>query len=82
MKLTKSELNNKLTIAIDDEIAEIYRMGKKNGWNMPDFVRRAIRTCMKENLETLENPAWKSKVDKDDEGEVLDDWYCAQEALT
>ncbi len=43
----------KITLSIDQDVHDLYRIGKNNGWNTPEIVRQAINAALKERADTL-----------------------------
>jgi hypothetical protein len=56
-KLLSKQSRCKVTLYIDADVAEIYRLGKLNGWNTPEIVREGATRAILANAEKLKEKA-------------------------
>lgn len=46
-----------LNVKVDEEIDELYRTGRQNGWDVSEIARRAITEVFERVAEQLKRPA-------------------------
>lgn len=56
-KMKKSSLTSKITIYFPKEVEHVYRVGKQNGWDVSEIVRRAAIAALLSNADALNTPA-------------------------
>jgi uncharacterized protein (UPF0335 family) len=52
-KLKRYESQKKVTSYLTDDVAELYRVGKDNGWDTPQIVKEAISNALRDREELL-----------------------------
>lgn len=52
-KLKATDPKDKITIYFDKEVADLYRTGKYNGWDVSEIVRRASTEALKKFADKL-----------------------------
>ncbi len=56
-KLKRSTEKAKITLYMDKEVEELYRVGKQNGWDVCEIVRQAATRALRDQAETLRSQA-------------------------
>lgn len=59
-KLKRADWKQKVTIYVDKEVAALYRIGKQNGWDVCEIIRRASIDALISRSEILNQPADQS----------------------
>ncbi len=52
-KIKNTQEKTKITLCLSKEAIELYRNGKKNGWDTPDLSIQAIEKILLENKDKL-----------------------------
>jgi hypothetical protein len=52
-KLRRATEREKITLYFDKDVGELYRIGKQNGWDVCEMVRRAASEILRQNTDTL-----------------------------
>lgn len=63
-KLKRAKQKGKITLYFDKDTDELYRIGKNNGWNTCEIVRRAATEALKERASELLTLADEDETDK------------------
>ena len=60
-KKKSAQFNDRITIYVTKEIADIYRQGKYNNWDVADLGRKGFSDSLLKNKATLLTPASDSE---------------------